>query len=89
MNFYIFEFQMAYLFRSVVLQSLSKTTRPMWTSIQRNMSSHNKETDEEFDRRWKAYFDRQDIDGIDKIIIKYSSLFLLFQVGTFDKVSIT
>jgi hypothetical protein len=28
------------------------------------MSSHNKETDEEFDQRWKAYFERPNIDGM-------------------------
>ncbi|CAF2981147.1 unnamed protein product [Rotaria socialis] len=56
---------MAYLFRSVLLQSLSKTARPVWATMQRNMSSHNKETDEEFDQRWKAYFDRPAIDGWD------------------------
>ncbi|CAF3205151.1 unnamed protein product [Rotaria sp. Silwood2] len=56
---------MAYLFRSVFIQSLNKTTRPIWTTMHRNMSSHNKETDEEFDERWKAYFDRPEIDGWD------------------------
>jgi cytochrome c oxidase subunit 5a len=35
----------------------------MWLTMQRNMSSHKKETDEEFDQRWKAYFDRPNIDG--------------------------
>lgn len=54
---------MALLFRS----SLMKTVRPMWMAMtstsRRNMSSHNKETDEEFDQRWKAYFERQNIDG--------------------------
>ncbi len=59
---------MALLFRSIFIQSLTKTTRPMWMNItsigRRNMSSHNKETDEEFDKRWKAYFERQNIDGM-------------------------
>jgi hypothetical protein len=55
---------MTHLFRSILFQSLNKTTRPIWMAIPRNMSSHNKETDEEFDERWKAYFDRPNIDGI-------------------------
>ena len=59
---------MALLFRSMLNQSLTKTTRPMWTivtsTMYRHMSSHNKETDEEFDERWKAYFERPNIDGI-------------------------
>ena len=54
---------MAYLLRSTLTQSVSKTARTMWTTVQRNMSSHKKETDEEFDQRWKAYFDRPNIDG--------------------------
>ena len=29
------------------------------------MSSHNKESDAEFDARWKAYFERAEIDGWD------------------------
>lgn len=44
-----------------------KSARPMWavmnTASRRQMSSHRKETDEEFDSRWKAYFDRPNIDG--------------------------
>jgi len=36
----------------------------MTSTLRRNMSSHNKETDEEFDQRWKAYFERKNIDGI-------------------------
>lgn len=59
----LFFLDMSLLFRS----ALMKTTRPMWMSmtstLRRNMSSHNKETDEEFDRRWKAYFERKNIDG--------------------------
>ncbi len=59
---------MAFLFRSTLIQSLTKTTRPMWMAMTsttgRNMSSHNKETDAEFDQRWKAYFERQNIDGM-------------------------
>jgi len=59
---------MALLFRSTLIQSLTKTTRPMWmamtSTVRRNMSSHNKETDEEFDERWRAYFDRPNIDGM-------------------------
>ncbi|CAF1411514.1 unnamed protein product [Didymodactylos carnosus] len=31
----------------------------------RSMSSHKKETDEEFDSRWEAYFNRPNIDGWD------------------------
>lgn len=52
---------MALLLRSAL------ATRPMWMSMawtaRRNMSSHKKETDEEFDQRWKAYFERKNIDG--------------------------
>ncbi|XP_018325643.1 cytochrome c oxidase subunit 5A, mitochondrial-like [Agrilus planipennis] len=33
------------------------------TISQRWMSKHSTETDEEFDRRYEAYFSRQDIDG--------------------------
>ena len=33
------------------------------TSQTRLMSHHSKETDEEFDCRYEAYFNRQDIDG--------------------------
>jgi hypothetical protein len=62
---------MALLFRSTLIQSLTKTTRPTWmamtSTIRRDMSSHNKETDEEFDERWKAYFDRPNIDGIESV----------------------
>ncbi len=62
-----FLLEMALLFRSTLIQALTKTTRPMWMSMvasgRRTMSSHSKETDEEFDRRWKAYFERQNIDG--------------------------
>jgi hypothetical protein len=58
---------MALLFRSTLIQTLTKTARPMWMAIgsttRRNLSSHKKETDEEFDHRWKAYFDRPNIDG--------------------------
>ncbi len=36
----------------------------MTSTVRRNMSSHNKETDEEFDERWRAYFDRPNIDGM-------------------------
>ncbi|CAF4728224.1 unnamed protein product [Rotaria sp. Silwood1] len=58
---------MALLFRSTLIQTLTKTTRPMLMTMgsttRRNMSSHNKETDEEFDHRWKAYFERSNIDG--------------------------
>ncbi|CAF4118415.1 unnamed protein product [Rotaria sp. Silwood2] len=61
--------KMALLFRSTLIQSLTKTTRPMLmimtSNARRNMSSHNKETDEEFDQRWKAYFERPNIDGWD------------------------
>ncbi|CAF1166696.1 unnamed protein product [Rotaria sp. Silwood1] len=60
---------MALLFRSTLIQTLTKTTRPMLMTMgsttRRNMSSHNKETDEEFDHRWKAYFERSNIDGWD------------------------
>jgi cytochrome c oxidase subunit 5a len=45
--------------------------------MERNMSSHKKETDEEFDQRWKAYFDRPNIDGNLNIIRKYFQLFIL------------
>lgn len=38
----------------------------MALTTRRNMSSHNKETDAEFDQRWKAYFERPNIDGNDK-----------------------
>jgi hypothetical protein len=66
--FVSFLLEMALLFRSTLIQSLAKTARPMWMSLasttRRNMSSHNKETDEEFDQRWKAYFERPNIDGI-------------------------
>ena len=59
---------MALLFRSTLIRSLTKTAQPMWVTMastaRRNMSSHSKETDEEFDERWKAYFDRSNIDGI-------------------------
>jgi hypothetical protein len=42
------------------------------------MSSHNKETDGEFDERWKAYFDRPNIDGsLIKNKIKSIYLFIL------------
>ncbi|CAF4260975.1 unnamed protein product, partial [Rotaria sordida] len=55
------------LFRSTLIQLLTKTTRPMLMTMastgRRNMSSHSKETDEEFDQRWKAYFERPNIDG--------------------------
>ena len=58
---------MALLFRSTLIQSLAKSARPMWTAMnatqRRTLSSHKKETDEEFDERWKAYFDRPNIDG--------------------------
>jgi len=54
---------MALLFRSMLM----KKSRPMWmtmsSTIRRNMA-HKKETDEEFDQRWKAYFERPNIDGI-------------------------
>ena len=54
---------MSLLFRSTMLQS----ARPMWMAMtsatRRNMSSHKKETDEEFDERWRAYFERKNIDG--------------------------
>jgi len=55
---------MALLFRS----SMVKSVRPMWMAMtstvsRRQMSSHNKETDAEFDQRWKAYFERPNIDG--------------------------
>ena len=57
---------MALLFRSTLIQSMAKAARPMWVSwaatSRRNMS-HKKETDEEFDQRWKAYFERPNIDG--------------------------
>jgi cytochrome c oxidase subunit 5a len=44
------------------------------------MSSHNKETDEEFDERWKAYFDRPNIDGsLIKKTKKYLSIY--FRLG--------
>jgi hypothetical protein len=44
------------------------------------MSSHNKETDEEFDERWKAYFDRPNIDGsLIKETKKYLSIY--FRLG--------
>ena len=59
---------MALLLRSALAQALAKSARPMWVAAmtstgRRNMSSHKKETDEEFDERWKAYFDRPNIDG--------------------------
>jgi len=61
---------MALLLRSALIQSLARTTRPMlMATAQRNMSSHNKETDEEFDQRWKAYFERKNIDGIFRNLI--------------------
>jgi len=57
---------MALLLRSSLIQALTKTTRPMWTSTtRRTLSSHKKETDEEFDQRWRAYFERPNIDGWD------------------------
>ncbi|CAF1071281.1 unnamed protein product [Adineta ricciae] len=61
---------MALLLRSALAQALTKSVRPMWAAAmtstgRRNMSSHKKETDEEFDERWKAYFDRPNIDGWD------------------------
>jgi hypothetical protein len=55
---------MALFLRSALIQSLTKATRPMlMATAHRNMSSHKKETDEEFDHRWKAYFERKNIDG--------------------------
>lgn len=52
---------------ALLLRSAALATRPMWTSMawtaRRNMGSHKKETDEEFDQRWKAYFERKNIDG--------------------------
>lgn len=82
---------MAFLFRSVLTQSLSKATRPMWATMGRTMSSHNKETDAEFDARWKAYFERPEIDGsfkqINDAFLNETNLFI-FQVGIFVKVSI-
>lgn len=46
--------------RSVAIQNIGRTTLVVPTRL---MSQHSTETDEEFDRRYEAYFNRQDIDG--------------------------
>lgn len=80
---------MALLLRSAL------ATRPMWMSMawtaRRNMSSHKKETDEEFDQRWKAYFERKNIDGRSASLSEEENhhSFCLLQVGIFVKELIT
>lgn len=59
---------MSLFVRSIFNQTMNKSARPIWSALnaaqtRRAMSSHKKETDEEFDKRWKAFFDRPNIDG--------------------------
>ncbi|CAG0895512.1 unnamed protein product [Darwinula stevensoni] len=59
------------MFRSLATKAYSSTARCLKTNSgfpgalmnQRNMSKHSTETDEEFDARYEAYFNRKDIDG--------------------------
>jgi len=45
--------------RSVAIQNVGRTS----VASTRLMSQHSTETDDEFDSRYEAYFNRQDIDG--------------------------
>ncbi|PNF35376.1 Cytochrome c oxidase subunit 5A, mitochondrial [Cryptotermes secundus] len=46
--------------RSVAIQNVARTTSVLPSRL---MSQHSTETDDEFDSRYEAYFNRQDIDG--------------------------
>jgi Cytochrome c oxidase subunit Va. len=51
--------RMSSVFRSVAIQNVGRTL----VVPTRLMSQHETETDDEFDSRYEAYFNRQDIDG--------------------------
>lgn len=46
--------------RSVAIQNVGRTTSVVPSRL---MSQHSTETDDEFDSRYEAYFNRRDIDG--------------------------
>uniref|UniRef100_A0A1B6CGT0 Cytochrome c oxidase subunit 5A, mitochondrial n=1 Tax=Clastoptera arizonana TaxID=38151 RepID=A0A1B6CGT0_9HEMI len=50
----------SFINKSVIFQNAGK---PQVAVSSRFMSKHSKETDEEFDNRYEAYFNRPDIDG--------------------------